>query len=199
MEQENKKAGSSLEVDDEALARFRKACSSLAPQGALHSTPVPIIRRAFEEVGLTAGDRVLDVGCGDGRALLLAAEEFGASGVGYEYDEARAEETASVIRSRGLEGRVEIVCRNAMEVIDSALADGITVVFLYLSGRGLRKVLRYLRMNKSSLRVITYVYSFQGLSEEEQATQRKVWCSSGIADNDEVRFPIFIQRLGGLN
>jgi SAM-dependent methyltransferase len=41
-------------------------------------------RRMYELVGLKPGERVLDLGCGDGSLLLTAAKEFGARGVGYE-------------------------------------------------------------------------------------------------------------------
>jgi SAM-dependent methyltransferase len=41
-------------------------------------------RRMYELVELGRGERVLDLGCGDGSLLLTAAKEFGASGVGYE-------------------------------------------------------------------------------------------------------------------
>ena len=37
--------------------------------------------------------------------------------------------------------RIEIVAQNAMEVIDSVLYDGVTVVFMYLQAQGLKKVL----------------------------------------------------------
>jgi len=53
--------------------------------------PVPWVPTKKEEskhmlnmAGLKKGERVLDLGCGDGRVLITAATEFGASGIGYD-------------------------------------------------------------------------------------------------------------------
>jgi SAM-dependent methyltransferase len=42
--------------------------------------------RIFRVVGLTTGSRILDIGCGNGEALIRAYEEFGAGGVGVDLD-----------------------------------------------------------------------------------------------------------------
>ena len=46
--------------------------------------------------------------------------------------------------------RIEIVARNAMEVIDSVLYDGVTVVFMYLQAQGLKKVLARLQQSRGT-------------------------------------------------
>lgn len=48
------------------------------------ATPVPVIRLAFKLLELKSGETVLDPGCGKGTALVIAAKEFGARGIGYE-------------------------------------------------------------------------------------------------------------------
>ncbi|MBI4598636.1 methyltransferase domain-containing protein [Candidatus Uhrbacteria bacterium] len=47
-------------------------------------TPPRIGREMYKLIGLKPGERVLDLGCGDGSLLIAAAKEFGATGVGYE-------------------------------------------------------------------------------------------------------------------
>jgi len=57
-----------------------------------------------------ADDVVFDLGCGDGRILLTAVEEFGVKkAVGFELDPALCESARGELESRGLKGRVEVV------------------------------------------------------------------------------------------
>ncbi len=44
-----------------------------------------IARRMYELVEVKPGERVLDLGSGDGALLITAAKEFGAQGIGYEF------------------------------------------------------------------------------------------------------------------
>jgi len=48
------------------------------------ATPKPVIRKAFEILEVRPGETVLDPGCGKGTALIIAAKEFGARGIGFE-------------------------------------------------------------------------------------------------------------------
>ena len=43
-----------------------------------------IARAMFELAGLQPGQTVLDIGCGDGSILFVAAKEFQANGIGYD-------------------------------------------------------------------------------------------------------------------
>jgi predicted RNA methylase len=48
-------------------------------------TPPEIVRRMLKIARVGPGDVVYDLGCGDGRILIMAVKEFGADGaVGYE-------------------------------------------------------------------------------------------------------------------
>ncbi len=47
-------------------------------------TPMPRAKRMLELAQLKRGDRVYDLGCGDGRLVHLAAKQYGADAVGLE-------------------------------------------------------------------------------------------------------------------
>lgn len=47
-------------------------------------TPLPRVKRMLELANIKPGDRVYDLGCGDGRIVHLAAQEYGADAVGLE-------------------------------------------------------------------------------------------------------------------
>ena len=81
--------------------------------GELHPGGKALTRRAFELVGLDAGDRVLDVGSGDGTTVLLAAGEHGCRAVGVEYGDGAVAEARVRAEEQGLADRVEFVAGDA--------------------------------------------------------------------------------------
>ena len=149
--------------------------------------------------GISDKDKVLDIGCGDGRALLMAASR-GARAVGYEINDNRAREAEEKIREAGVHKLAKVYALNAIEVIDTALADGVTFVFMYLTPRGLRKILKYLRANPRPLRVVSYMNPIHEGSQFRAGPMvpydQKLWCESDKAAEREkgVKFPLYCYR-----
>ncbi|MEA5445923.1 methyltransferase domain-containing protein [Gammaproteobacteria bacterium AB-CW1] len=56
------------------------------PDVGFIQTPEPVVRAMLEVADTAPGDRVLDLGSGDGRIPIMAAVEFGAEGRGIEID-----------------------------------------------------------------------------------------------------------------
>lgn len=63
----------------------------LAPWKTLHSTPRSVIEKASELADIRAGDRVCDIGCGDGRVLIDLAQMTIGSSLGKKGDEVKGE------------------------------------------------------------------------------------------------------------
>ena len=81
-------------------------------------------------------DVVYDLGSGDGTALIIAAKEFGAKGVGIEIDPLRFFVSSMLLRSNRLSDRVKIVRKN---FFDEDLSPA-TIVFVYLVPRALERL-----------------------------------------------------------
>lgn len=64
-------------------------------------------RQLCEAVGVTAGDRVLDIGCGFGDCLLWLAEHHDATGVGVDIATSQVETAAKLAERRNLADIVE--------------------------------------------------------------------------------------------
>lgn len=80
-----------------------------------------------------SGDVVYDLGCGDGRILFMAVEEFDAQrAVGFEIDASLAKRLSADITRRGLEDRVRVIHGDFFDYDLSAP----TVITLYLTDRG---------------------------------------------------------------
>ena len=73
-------------------------------------------------------DIVYDLGCGDGRIVIVAAREFGAKGVGIDIDPKRIAESTENARMMGVSNRVTF--RNE-DLFESDIKEA-TVVTLYL-------------------------------------------------------------------
>jgi tRNA A58 N-methylase Trm61 len=100
-----------------------------------------------------AGDVVYDLGCGDGRVVITAAQEFGATGVGIELDESRARKARSRVRELGLDGQVTILHEDLFNVD----LDGADVVTLYLTTSANDRVKPKLEMElKPGARVVSH-------------------------------------------
>lgn len=104
---------------------------------------------------LNKGDIVYDLGCGDSTALIIAAKEFGAKGVGIEIDPLRFFISSMLLHSNRLSDKVEIVRRNFFDV---NISDA-TVVFVYLVPRVLKKLKpKFLKELKPGTLIVSYKY-----------------------------------------
>lgn len=91
-------------------------------------TPWAVARQMLEAVETGPEDVVFDLGSGDGRIPIMAAQEFGSRAVGIESDPALCHKAAATARELGLQDRVSF--RN--ESFFQSDFRGATVVTLYL-------------------------------------------------------------------
>jgi len=123
------------------------------------ATPLPVVKQMLMLAQLRPGEILYDLGCGDGRVVIMAAQEFGARGVGVEMREDLVKQALSKVSELGLEGRVKIV-QSDMFKVDLAQAD---VVTLYLTTSANDKVKPKLESElKSGVRVVSHDYEILG-------------------------------------
>ena len=101
------------------------------PRAPFVPTPLPIVEKMLELARVTANDVVYDLGSGDGRTVILAAQKFGAEAVGVELDDERFNESSARIAALGLGRSARILHAN---LFDADLRRA-TVVTLYLLSR----------------------------------------------------------------
>ncbi len=96
------------------------------------ATPEEVIMQMLILAQAGDEDVVYDIGCGDGRAVILAAKSFGAHAVGIDIDSRNIEVAKKNARLAGVETRTRFLCADARSV-DVSQA---TVVILWLTGAG---------------------------------------------------------------
>jgi len=108
---------------------------------------------------LKPGEVFYDLGAGDGRTVIMAAQEFGARAVGIELREDLAKKALQTVYQLGLQDRVTILHSNLFDV-DISPAD---VVFLYLTTSANEKVKPKLEAElKPGARVVSHDYEIVG-------------------------------------
>jgi SAM-dependent methyltransferase len=96
-------------------------------------TPMNVVQEMLKLAEAGPGDVLYDLGCGDGRVLLAAVEEFNVDrAVGLEINPRMAEATRMKVYDKDLQGRIAVLQANFFE---EDLSEA-TVVTLYLTTMG---------------------------------------------------------------
>lgn len=111
-----------------APASAQQAPPLRAPDVRYEPTTPEIVSAMLKLGQVKRTDLVYDLGCGDGRIVITAAQEIGARGVGIDIDPERIKEAKANARAAGVTDRVEF--RN--EDLFEADIKNATVVMLYL-------------------------------------------------------------------
>ena len=99
----------------------------------IHYVPTPpeVVRTMLKMAGVKKGDVVYDLGCGDGRIVIAAAQEFGVRGVGIDIDPQRIKEANENAKKAGVE---KLVTFRTEDLFEANFKDA-SVVTLYLLER----------------------------------------------------------------
>lgn len=90
----------------------------LAPRKKLWSTPPEVIDVAINLLGITKEDVVYDIGAGDCNFLIQSHKRSGASCIGVEIDEGRAEQARlKILESGYTQSQCLVITGNALEQV----------------------------------------------------------------------------------
>lgn len=122
-------------------------------------TPPKVLRGMLELAGVSSSDTLYDLGSGDGRIVIRAAEQYGAAGVGIEIDADLVAEARRRAREAGVEGRVRFLEANFFEV-DLRPATVVTTYLLPGTMDRLRTLL--FRELRPGTRVVSHDFGMDG-------------------------------------
>ncbi len=111
------------------------------------------IRKILDFAQIQKGEKIYDLGSGDGRVLIQAARNYGASGVGLEIDPLKVWVARKLARLSGVDDRVQILRKNFND-FDFKDAD---VIYVYLTHQALDRLIpEILPYLKPSTRIVSY-------------------------------------------
>ncbi len=127
-------------------------------------TTPELIRFCLQVAQLQPNETMMDLGCGDGRSLRIAAEEFGAKAVGVELDDQRFAEAQTMLQQDELRERVEL--RHA-SYLETPL-EGVDVIYLYLTRYSLGMLsFRFEELLPPGIRIVVHTFTLPGYEHHE--------------------------------
>jgi SAM-dependent methyltransferase len=130
------------------------------------ATPHDVVVKMLDVAGVTKDDMVYDLGCGDGRIVIMAARRHGCRGVGFDIAVARVEESRRNARRRKVEHLVKIEQQDIFE-LDLTPA---SVVTLYLLPEMNAKLVPQLRKLRPGSRIVAHDFGINGVEPDEAIT-----------------------------
>jgi SAM-dependent methyltransferase len=133
------------------------------------STPHEVVAEMLRLANVTGNDVVYDLGCGDGRIVIAAAQKYGARGTGVDLDPQRIMEAQAKARQARVETRVRFLQQDLFET-DLREATVVTLYLLPKVNLQLRPIL--LRDLKPGTRVVSHEFSMDDWQPDSSVREK---------------------------
>ena len=127
-------------------------------------TPQDVVEKMLELAKVTSDDVVYDLGSGDGRIVITAAQKYGAHSVGVEINTDLYRQSRDHIKKLGLDDRARVMCEDMFDV-SLKRATVVTMYLLTSSNEKLRPKLE--RELHSGTRVVCHDFHIPGWDPEQ--------------------------------
>lgn len=118
-------------------------------------TPPEVVETMLKMAGVKQGDFVIDLGCGDGRIVIMAAQKFGARGMGVDLNPERIREANENAKTAGVTDRVKFVEGN---LFDFDVKQASVVTLYLLPGVNLKLRPKLLADLKPGTRIVSHSF-----------------------------------------
>jgi len=152
---------SSGQIDIWVGSHGREDAEDLAPWVP---TPPEVIAKMLEMAKADKSSIIYDIGCGDGRIVIYAAQKYGARGVGIDIDPQRIKESKDAAKKAGVDKLVKFRLEDATKS-DISPATIVTLYLLPESNELLRP--KFDRELKPGTIVVTHNYIIPGWDDRE--------------------------------
>lgn len=135
--------------------------------GPFVPTPQQVVDQMLQIAGVNQRDFVVDLGSGDGRIVLTAAQKYRARGMGVDIDERLVEFSNLRARKQGLDG---LVWFRQQDVLQTRISEA-TVLTLYLLPEMMRALQQRIYADlKPGARVVSHDFQFDGWLPDRSVT-----------------------------
>lgn len=129
-----------------------------------YPTPEIVVDRMLQLGGLKAGEKMFDLGSGDGRIVIAAARKYKADATGVELDDSLARQSAEKIRTLGLSATAHIIHGDLL-LQDYSSADLLTVYLLPVGNEKVTPILD--KQLKKGTRIVAHDFEFASWKVEK--------------------------------
>jgi protein-L-isoaspartate O-methyltransferase len=135
-------------------AQAKKDDAKIAPY---FPTPQTVVDKMLQLAELKAGEKMYDLGSGDGRIVILAARKYKADANGVELDQALYKQSVERIRGLGLAPSAHIVLGDLLQQ-DYSSADLLTIYLLPVAIEKVTPIFE--KQLKKGARVVAHDFEF---------------------------------------
>jgi SAM-dependent methyltransferase len=166
-----------LKVDSfSAEPRIAAQATEPAPPAGPHKTPdihyVPtpleLVEVMLDMAKVGKDDIVYDLGSGDGRLVITAAKQYGASGIGVDIDPERIAEARENAKKAGVEDKVRFA---EQDLFESDFHDATVITLYLLNELNLRLRPRIFAQTKPGTRVVSHAFT---MDEWEPDAEKRI-------------------------
>jgi protein-L-isoaspartate O-methyltransferase len=158
----------------------KETTESRTPDVIFVPTPQDVVDKMLEMAQVSKDDLVYDLGCGDGRIVVTAAQKYGCKAIGYDIDPQRIKESQENVQKHGVGDLVQIQQKDIF-TLDLSEANVIT---LYLLPRLNVKLIPQLEKLKPGSRIVSHDFRMKGFKPEKTVTL--------TSDEDQAEHKIFL-------
>ena len=138
------------------------------PQSLFVPTPIEVVTKALALADVDRTDLVYDLGCGDGRVLVVASKLFRARSVGLDLDPFLAKLSQDNVNANKVDDIARVYCRDILAT--NKFETWATVVFLYLTPDLSAQLVPRLQQLPAGSRVIAVQMAVPGLPVTKSCT-----------------------------
>jgi precorrin-6B methylase 2 len=131
------------------------------------TTPPEVVERMLQVAETRADDLVIDLGSGDGRIVIAAAQKYGARAVGIELDGALVQKSRAAARAAQVADKVSFIEGDVLRA-DIAKA---TVITIYLLPDLMRQLQpRFIQELAPGTRIVSHAFTMAGWAPDRSET-----------------------------
>jgi SAM-dependent methyltransferase len=131
-------------------------------------TPEPVVERMLQLAQVKRDDVVYDLGCGDGRIVIAAAQRYGVKAKGFDLDPERVIEARANVKAAKLEHLVTIEQADVFK-LDLTPA---SVITLYLLPELNVRLIPQLEKLRPGSRIVSHDFDMAGVTPDQHVTMQ---------------------------
>jgi len=147
------------------VAYGQQAATTRTPDVPFVPTRQAVVDAMLKLGQVSKGDVLYDLGSGDGRIVITAAKEYGATGVGVDINPQRIEEARKNAQQADVADKVKFIQGDLFET-DFSKADVVTLYLLPAVNMKLRPIL--LKQLKPGTRIVSHAFDMGDWQPDQQ-------------------------------
>ena len=144
------------------------AAPARTPDVIFVPTPDAVVDKMLEMAKVTAADIVYDLGCGDGRIVIAAAQKHGARGVGIDIDPQRIQEANANAQQAAVLGKVKFL---QADLFTTDISEATVVTLYLLPTLNVKLIPKLMKELRPGTRIVSHAFSMgDSWPPEQKAT-----------------------------